>query len=57
MGKMLRCPCGQQLVGRTDDEFVSAVDSHLRTMHEGRTYPGSMILSMAQEFPDDQIPV
>lgn len=56
MGKMLMCPCGQQLVGRTDDEFVSAVDGHLQSMHEGRTYPGSMILQMATDYPDDQIP-
>ena len=56
MGKMLMCPCGEQLVGRTDDEFVSAVDGHLQAKHEGRTYPGSMILQMAQDFPDDQIP-
>lgn len=56
MGKMLMCPCGEQLVGRSDDDFVSAVDAHLQAAHEGRTYPGSMILSMAQPYPDDKIP-
>ncbi len=49
------CPCGAQLVGRTDDDFVAAVDGHLQAKHEGRTYPASMILSMAQPFPDDEI--
>jgi hypothetical protein len=57
MAKMLMCPCGEKLVGRTDDEFVSTVDNHLQTMHEGRSYPGSMILQMATEIPDEEIPV
>lgn len=56
MGKSLTCPCGQLLVGRTDDAFVSAVDAHLQSAHEGRTYPASMILQMAQPYPDDDIP-
>lgn len=56
MGKSLTCPCGQLLVGRTDDAFVSAVDAHLQSAHEGRTYPASMILQMATPYPDDQIP-
>lgn len=56
MGKMLMCPCGAQLVGRTDDDFVTAVDGHLQQNHDGRTYPATMILQMAQDFPDDQIP-
>jgi hypothetical protein len=56
MAKMLMCPCGEQLVGRTDDDFVTAVDAHLQAAHEGRTYPASMILQMAQPYPDDQLP-
>lgn len=56
MGKVLMCPCGEQLVGRTDDDFVSTVDAHLQAAHAGRTYPASMILQMAQPFPDDQLP-
>ena len=52
MAKMLTCPCGEQLVGRTDDEFVTTVDAHLQAAHEGRTYPASMILQMAQTVPD-----
>ena len=53
MAKILVCPCGEQLVGATDDEFVGKVDAHLREMHEGRTYPANMILSMAKDHPDD----
>lgn len=52
----MTCPCGQPLMGKTDDVFVSTVDAHLQEMHDGRTYPGSMILAMAQEYPDDKIP-
>lgn len=56
MAKMLMCPCGEQLVGRTDDDLVTSVDTHLQTAHEGRTYPASMILQMAKPFPDDLVP-
>jgi hypothetical protein len=56
MAKTMTCPCGKQLAGRTDDDFVSAVDAHLQAAHEGRTYPASMILQMAQTIPDDQLP-
>jgi hypothetical protein len=56
MAKILTCPCGAQLVGRTDDEFVSTVDAHLKEAHEGRMYPADMILAMSKDVPDDQVP-
>jgi CO dehydrogenase/acetyl-CoA synthase beta subunit len=56
MGKIMTCPCGQPLMARTDDQFVSIVDAHLQEMHQGRTYPGEMILMMATSYPDDEIP-
>ncbi|MCD9199148.1 hypothetical protein [Aeromicrobium wangtongii] len=55
MAKMMSCPCGQQLVGRTDDDFVGAVDAHLRDAHGGRSYPREAILSMATSIPDDTV--
>jgi hypothetical protein len=55
MAKMMTCPCGQRLVGRTDDEFVGAVDAHLRESHGGRSYPAEAILQMASTIPDDDV--
>ena len=56
MAKSLTCPCGELIIGANDDAFVSAVDAHLQAVHEGRTYPASMILQMASPYPDDQVP-
>ncbi|MRJ76708.1 DUF1059 domain-containing protein [Aeromicrobium sp. SMF47] len=55
MAKMMMCPCGQRLEGRTDDEFVSVVDTHLRDSHGGRSYPAEAILSMATSVPDETV--
>ncbi|WP_168217177.1 hypothetical protein [Aeromicrobium chenweiae] len=55
MAKMMMCPCGERLVGRTDEDFVGAVDAHLRDNHGGRSYPADAILSMATSIPDDAV--
>jgi hypothetical protein len=49
--KAMNCPCGQQLTGETDDEFVTAVNDHLSSAHPemGAKYTPEQILSRAQE--------
>lgn len=33
-GKVIQCPCGYTLQGRSDDEVVAAAQEHARTVHE-----------------------
>lgn len=50
--KAMNCPCGQQLSGETDEEFVTTVNEHLSTAHPemGAKYTDEQILSRAQEI-------
>lgn len=44
---LLRCPCGEEIRGATEDELVEKAQAHLAEAHEGRTYDREMILFMA----------
>jgi hypothetical protein len=49
--KSMQCPCGQELTGNTDAEFIAAVNAHLDAEHPEMSgkYTDEMILSRAQE--------
>ena len=49
--KAMSCPCGEQVTGETDEEFVAAVNAHLTTAHPEMSgkYTDEQILSRAQE--------
>ncbi|WP_370247820.1 DUF1059 domain-containing protein [Nocardioides sp.] len=44
---LLRCPCGEEIRGETEDLLVEKAQAHLAEQHEGRTYEREMILFMA----------
>jgi hypothetical protein len=51
VAKQVNCPCGETVIGETDDELVSNVEQHIQDRHPDMV--GSMsreqILGMAQE--------
>ena len=49
--KVMTCPCGEQLSGETDEEFVKRVKEHLDAAHPEMAghYSDEQILSRAQE--------
>jgi predicted small metal-binding protein len=49
--KTMTCPCGQQVTGETDEEFVENVNRHLQESHPDMAgkYTPEQILSRAQE--------
>ena len=49
--KSMQCPCGEQIVGETDEEFVANVNAHLESAHPSMagSYTEEQILSRAQE--------
>jgi hypothetical protein len=46
-GTRLRCPCGELLVGTTEDELVEVAQTHLADLHPDRDYTRDEILFMA----------
>jgi hypothetical protein len=55
MAKTLTCPCGLRITAR-DDVFVEEVNNHLAAQHDGRTYPEDMVLAMATDVSDANLP-
>jgi predicted small metal-binding protein len=51
MAKVIRCPCGTDVQGETDDELVAAVERHVREKHPDRigTMSREDILGAAHE--------
>lgn len=47
MKTLLRCPCGEEVRGKDEDELVELAQAHLAEAHPGRTYEREMILFMA----------
>lgn len=49
--KVMNCPCGTQLSGESDDEFVRSVNEHMSEAHPEMAgkYTDEQILSRAQE--------
>jgi hypothetical protein len=49
--KAMNCPCGEQITGETDEEFIAAVNEHLSSAHPEMAgkYTDEQILSRAQE--------
>ncbi|MCW2522783.1 MAG: hypothetical protein JWO63_1118 [Frankiales bacterium] len=49
--KAMNCPCGKQITGDTDEEFVVNVNEHLASAHPEMAgkYNTEQILSRAQE--------
>ncbi|WP_232678306.1 DUF1059 domain-containing protein [Nocardioides sp. R-C-SC26] len=45
---LLRCPCGEEIRGETEDLLVEHAQKHLAQAHPGREYDREMILFMAQ---------
>jgi len=47
---VVHCPCGQDVVGETDDELVANVEAHLESDHPDLVgkYSREQILGMAQ---------
>lgn len=43
----LRCPCGEQINGETEDQLVEKVQLHLKENHPGHDYSRDEILFMA----------
>lgn len=43
----LRCPCGEQINGETEDDLVEKVQVHLKENHPGHDYSRDEILFMA----------
>lgn len=41
------CPCGEQIVGKDEDDLVAKVKEHLAAEHPGHEYTREQILSMA----------
>jgi len=50
--KAMNCPCGEQITGETDAEFIANVNEHLSTTHPKMAgkYTDEQILSRAQEI-------
>ncbi len=50
--KAMTCPCGEQLTGETDEQFVANVQQHLSSAHPemAGAYTDEQILSRAQEI-------
>jgi predicted small metal-binding protein len=48
--KTMTCPCGEQLSGASDDEFVASVNQHMDSAHPEMAgkYTPEQILSRAQ---------
>jgi hypothetical protein len=51
MAKQVNCPCGETVIGETDDELVSNVEQHIQDRHPDMvgTMSREQILGMAQE--------
>lgn len=51
--KVTTCPCGELLVGETDEEFVATVNAHFAAVHPDLVgeYSDAAILSRAKEVP------
>ena len=49
--KAMNCPCGEQITGETDEQFVANVNEHLSTAHPEMAgpYTDEQILSRAQK--------
>jgi hypothetical protein len=49
--KAMNCPCGKQVTGETDQEFIVNVNEHLDSAHPEMAgkYTPEQILSRAQE--------
>jgi hypothetical protein len=45
--RKLMCPCGEYIVGSTEDELIELVQAHLKAEHEGHEYTRDQILFMA----------
>jgi hypothetical protein len=54
MGLFMRCPCGTA-IAEFDDDFVPAVNEHLRDRHPSREYSENEILVMASPIPDRKV--
>jgi hypothetical protein len=44
---MLDCPCGERIIGASEDELVERALAHLAAEHPGRLYTREQILFMA----------
>ena len=42
------CPCGEQIVGTTEDELVERTNAHLEENHPGHEYTREQILFIAR---------
>jgi hypothetical protein len=51
MAKQIDCPCGETVMGETDDELVANAESHISDMHPEMVGTRSRedILAMAHE--------
>ncbi len=49
--KTMTCPCGEQITGENDEQFVAAVNAHMETAHPEMAgkYTNEQILSRASE--------
>ena len=47
MKTALRCPCGEMLVGKDEDELVEKAQAHLAEKHPDLEYSRDEILFMA----------
>jgi hypothetical protein len=45
--RKLMCPCGEYIVGTTEDELIELVQAHLKAEHPGHEYTRDQILFMA----------
>ena len=48
MKLLLDCPCGEQLVGTSDDDVVDTAQRHLAASHPGMEYSREEILFMTR---------
>jgi hypothetical protein len=50
--KAMQCPCGQQITGETDEQFVANVQDHINENHPelAGKYTDEQILARAQEI-------
>jgi hypothetical protein len=44
---LLRCPCGEEVRGASEDDLVEKAQAHLADQHPDRQYDREMILFMA----------
>ena len=51
MAKQVKCPCGETVVGESDDDLVANVEAHVQDKHPEMvgTMSREQILGMAQE--------